>query len=565
MKISLYPRVLRENFVAASKKNFSLSQLPTMRQSPLALADSLAGASFNTNLSIKKSTISPYPFSSKSTSDQPSNLITTKPPNTRPIRAYLVVLGGLLIHLCLGGQYITGNLLPYIASFLASEDGATISKYDYYSDICTWIYPLQAIGQCISMSYGGKLENKLGPKYTVFIGGFILSVGVLLTRWTCYNFYLLLLTYSIMHGIGIGIIYSSPLICSMKWFPDNKGFVNGIILAGFGLSPVIFTQIMTQLINPNNVTIDSTSGFLSEPQVLQAVPVFFPKLAGIYAAGVIFGALLLQNPATLTDILTPSSDGDSGSSVISLSAYMGNNATSTTKNEYTADFNEHSALIIEQTEDVIRSPKWQRFYREYSLEVMKEWRFWNLFLTFGVGGIMLTFFASQWKELSNKHLEIEDDFILSWMGSTGSVFNGVGRIVFGKLYDYTKSYRLVMGIMMFMETVLVVTWPYIDDIANDDDDVIEISLGFVWICALFLFYTGLFSIFPSYIAQNWGTTKTAVILGYIFLSGIPGNIFAANLIIQIRNRFGWYVLCYCIGGLGVVSFCLVMSINRRCK
>ena len=546
-----------------------------MRQTPLSLADSLAGASFNANVTFKKSSTTLYPISTKSYANDASTLepVTTSP--SYSIRSYFVVFGGLLIHLCLGGQYITGNLLPYLASFLASEDGNTVDQYNYYSDICTWIYPLQAIGQCLSMSYGGKLENKLGPKYTVLIGGSILCLGVLLTRWSCYNFYLLLLTYSIMHGIGIGIIYSSPLICSMKWFPEHKGFVNGIIVAGFGLSPVIFTQIMTQLINPKNVTIDSTSGFLSEDGVLQAVPMFFPKLAGIYAAGILIGAFLLKNPdpSNLSKILT-ASDDESGSSVISLSAYVNSAANSNVgsklqpqqSNEYKPDLNEHSALMETETHDtepLTWSKRWDKFYEDYSLEVTKEWKFWNLFLTFMCGGVMLTFFASQWKELSNKHLEIEDDFILSWMGSTGSIFNGLGRIVFGKMFDYTKSYRLTMGIMMFMVTGLLITWPHIHDFTDDHE--VEIILGFIWICGLFLFYTGLFSIFPSFISQNWGTTNTAVILGYIFLSSIPGNIFTAQLIIELKNRFGWYILCYSMSSLGIVTLCLVFTINKSCS
>ena len=81
---------------------------------------------------------------------------------------------------------------------------------------------------------------------------------------------------------------------------------------------------------------------------------------------------------------------------------------------------------------------------------------------------------------------------------------------------------------------------------------------------MFLFYTGLFSIFPSFISQNWGTTKTAVILGYIFLSGIPGNIFAAQMIIEIRDEYGWYILCYSMSSLGFVTLCLVLTINKNC-
>eukprot|EP01084_Bolivina_argentea_P237838 399612_1 len=483
-----------------------------MQQSQLALADSLAGASFSQ--SPKSSGKLTYPIYAEETKY-----------NFQP---YLVVFGGLLIHLCIGGQYMTVNLLPYISSFLATQDGNTTRRYNHYSDLCTWIYPLQAIGQCVSMSYGGKLENKIGPKYTVLIGGSILCIGVLLTTWTCRNFYLLLITYSMMHGIGIGFIYSSPLVCSMKWFPNHKGFVNGIILSGAGISPIIFTQIMTQLINPNNISLDPKYGFLNQDTLLKNVSSFFWKLSLIYACGILIGVAALQNPRLdkLIKLSDDLNESQNSFSVISLSAYIDSEKKA----------KEYTSLIKEENKNNKRYPlmslkrKLTAFYLNYSLSVIKQCKFWNLFFTFLFAAIMLIFVDSQWKILTNKHLKIKNDFMLSVMADIGSVFNAAGRIVFGKMFDCTQSYRFSMGLIMFMVTLLVATWPLI----GFDNDI-KIGLGFVWICAMFLFYNGLFSILPSYIAHIWGTTKTGVILGYIFLSGIPANIITAQLIIWIKN------------------------------
>jgi hypothetical protein len=48
-----------------------------------------------------------------------------------------------------------------------------------------------------------------------------------------------------MFGIGVGFAvtftqYTSPLMAGWSNYPDHKGRVTGIIMAGFGLSATIF-------------------------------------------------------------------------------------------------------------------------------------------------------------------------------------------------------------------------------------------------------------------------------------------------------------------------------------
>jgi len=44
----------------------------------------------------------------------------------------------------------------------------------------------------------------------------------------------LLLTFSILGGIGIGIAYVCPIATCVKWFPDKRGLITGLAVAGFG-------------------------------------------------------------------------------------------------------------------------------------------------------------------------------------------------------------------------------------------------------------------------------------------------------------------------------------------
>ena len=45
-----------------------------------------------------------------------------------------------------------------------------------------------------------------------------------------------------------------------KWFPGRKGLVTGIVVGGFGLGALIFTQVQTAILNPGNKSVDFDTG-----------------------------------------------------------------------------------------------------------------------------------------------------------------------------------------------------------------------------------------------------------------------------------------------------------------
>ena len=48
------------------------------------------------------------------------------------------------------------------------------------------------------------------------------------------NIWILWLSYGILGGIGIGLGYIVPLATLVRWFPDRRGFITGLAVAGFG-------------------------------------------------------------------------------------------------------------------------------------------------------------------------------------------------------------------------------------------------------------------------------------------------------------------------------------------
>ncbi|GFN89133.1 oxalate:formate antiporter-like isoform x1 [Plakobranchus ocellatus] len=172
-------------------------------------------------------------------------------------RGYLVVVGGVLIHLSLGTLYTFGNISPYITSYMRWRGSAPDLTYTE----ATWIFACSIVGQGSCMILGGLLQTVIGSKLTCLLGGWLMSLGVLLT-YLCIkeSFILTVLTYGLMVGSGTGIAYAIPLSCAMKWFPHRKGLVSGFVVAGFGGGAFIFNQVITAFVNPNNLEAESTVG-----------------------------------------------------------------------------------------------------------------------------------------------------------------------------------------------------------------------------------------------------------------------------------------------------------------
>ena len=47
-----------------------------------------------------------------------------------------------------------------------------------------------------------------------------------------------------------------PIINAVQYFPDKKGLVSGIIVAGFGLGSFVFSYLAKTLMNPDGVNVN---------------------------------------------------------------------------------------------------------------------------------------------------------------------------------------------------------------------------------------------------------------------------------------------------------------------
>ena len=89
--------------------------------------------------------------------------------------------------------------------------------------------------------------------------------------------------YCIGYPVGIGMVYWPPIMCGWEWFPNNKGLVSGLIVAGYGFGAFFFGFISTGIVNPDDVKVNKKEGSLFPKSVSDNVPHMFHVCLLIWA------------------------------------------------------------------------------------------------------------------------------------------------------------------------------------------------------------------------------------------------------------------------------------------
>eukprot|EP01084_Bolivina_argentea_P254373 427624_1 len=174
---------------------------------------------------------------------------------------YIALIGGLLAQLTFGSLFCYGNLSIYIASYMTHNEYISSdnpnnfdisSTYNNYISQTNWVLFIIVTFMSIFIIFGGNLEVTIGPTKTLFIASLLVTIGMSCTYFSLiYNSQLLLiLTYGIIFGSGVGIGYPVLVIVCMRWFPEKRGLICGIISAIFGSGAFVFDTIQTELVNP---------------------------------------------------------------------------------------------------------------------------------------------------------------------------------------------------------------------------------------------------------------------------------------------------------------------------
>lgn len=99
----------------------------------------------------------------------------------------------------------------------------------------------------VAMIGGGYIQDRLGSRANILIGGLMFTVGLFITGFVS-SVEMLYITYSVLAGIGGGVVYAGTLGNTVKFFPDKRGLASGLVAAGYGSGATIVAPIASTLI-----------------------------------------------------------------------------------------------------------------------------------------------------------------------------------------------------------------------------------------------------------------------------------------------------------------------------
>lgn len=101
---------------------------------------------------------------------------------------------------------------------------------------------------CIGGLLSTQLVKLLGVRLTIILSGVLAGAGFVLSSLLGEGQTVLLyLTYALMAGLGIGIVYITIISSVNAWFPDRKGLSSGALMMGFGASSLVLGNLADSL------------------------------------------------------------------------------------------------------------------------------------------------------------------------------------------------------------------------------------------------------------------------------------------------------------------------------
>lgn len=406
-----------------------------------------------------------------------------EPSEARTINRWLVVLGAILIQLCLGAIYawsaFTGKLTAEAGPFHFSKTQTQV------------VFALGLASFAVVMALvAGRWQKAAGPRVVALTGGIVLGIGYVLAGLSGTSFWGILIGVGLLGGAGIGLAYVCPIAALVKWFPDMKGLITGLAVAGFGFGALIWIKL-TQGFSFG--PIDLTPGWTGLYGMGWSVNHVFILYGVLFAVLVGLGSLVMVNPPqgykpigwVPPEGLAAGTSGD-------------------------VDFTERQMIATPQ--------------------------FWGLFFCFFVGatsGLMVIGIIGLFgkEALQNSGLSAEDAVIATGtaMGLFYALLNGLGRIIWGKISD-PLGRRMSIVLMSALQGVMMILFFYIGG------SVVGLCFG----AAVIGFnFGGNFALFPAATADYFGNKNVGTNYPWVFLSYGVGGIVGPILGGYMGDQQAW--------------------------
>src|ERR1700687_3587748 len=154
-----------------------------------------------------------------------------------PSNRWVIAIAGVVMQIALGAVYAWSVFrIPLTQAF-----GWTIPQVTLTFTIAIFVLGFAAFA-------GGLWMRRAGPRTVATAAGLLYGLGVGLASLSSERLWWLYFSYGLMGGCGLGLGYIVPVATLVKWFPDKRGLITGIAVAGFGAGALITAPVATRLI-----------------------------------------------------------------------------------------------------------------------------------------------------------------------------------------------------------------------------------------------------------------------------------------------------------------------------
>ena len=383
---------------------------------------------------------------------------------------WLIVVGAVLIQLALGAIYAWS----VFTARLTDAAGA----YAFSASQTAWVFSAGLATFAIIMVLAGRVLPRVGPRLLTVAGGLLLGGGYVFGGLYGDSFWVQLLGIGILGGAGIGLAYVVPISVCVKWFPDKKGMITGLAVAGFGFGATIWVKLAGSWFG---CLLNTTSVF-----GLPGVQSVFVIYGFALAALVLIGSVVMINPPDdyLPDGWTPP----------------------VTEN------NDHEGAVEFRARDMLRTPQ---FYM-----------LWSVFMFAGISGLMVIYCIKLFGiDALEYHGVTGAGAITGTAMSWYAIFNGAGRISWGSVSDRIGR-KTTITLMAALQGVTML-------ITNHVFISYGLAYGIIVVAAMIGFnYGGSIALFPAITADYFGNKNVGSNYGWMFtaygVAGLAGPLLAGS-------------------------------------
>ena len=377
---------------------------------------------------------------------------------------WYVVAGAVLIQLALGAIYAWS----VFTKKLTDPEGV----YQFTASQTAWVFSAGLATFAIVMVLAGKWQARSGPRKVTISGGILLGAGYVLGGLFGSSFWPQFFFIGIVGGAGIGLAYVVPIAVGVKWFPDKKGMISGLAVAGFGFGATIWVKLAGSwfggLLNMTNL--------FGLPGV-QSVFVIYGLVFGLL---VLLGSVVMINP--------PEGYAPEG-----WEPGAGSAVNSQPDREFSPS-------------EMLRTPQ---FYM-----------LWSTFIFSALAGLMVIYCIRLFGVDALTYHDVANAGIISGTAMAWyAILNGLGRIVWGTLSDRIGRKHAILAMTLLQGITMLSIYHGFIFFAS--------SMGLI-ICASIIGFNfgGNFALFPAATADYFGNKNVGSNYGWIFtaygISGIAG-------------------------------------------